>query len=185
MRLKALVLLLTVLVASAVSAGERLVTFVHPKGFFSLDYPADWEVAVRGDDSVSFKVAPKLALGITLHPADEREKLYRGATIDEYIFWKIYNWITGPHSRYWHRLDRRDTVDASGVTADRLVFTHKYQDSVTGAWTPDRVETIILIPWGTKFWMLYFEGYGEDVLRNRAALDRLVGSFKVGPPPRD
>jgi hypothetical protein len=174
-----LLLSLALGVAAPASAALSYQRFAHPKGDYTLEYPADWKRSVGIE---TLKLSPPGRTGKLLRLSVEKHPLGRGeaATPSAYIDGLLKD------AQGLRSLDSRDTIKVAGRDAERLVLTDttplagKLGTRLAGPMT----EIVVVVPLGKGFYALRMTGVGDDFAAARPEFDRLVAGFKLGPAAR-
>ena len=177
-RLLAAVLLASAAAGSAAAALDYT-RWAHPKGDYSLEYPADWKRSVGLETLILHppgRNGKLVSLNVEKHPLGAKDAATPAAFVEALL----------KDAQGLRRLDSRDTVKVGGRDAERLVFTEtKPLKGKLGTMLPGPMtEVVVVVPFGKAYYAARLTGVGADFAAARPEFDRLVSGLKLGKPAR-
>lgn len=171
-------LLIALLLAAPPAFGAiGYAAFRHPRGDYSLEYPADWKRTV-GVETVSLrppgKKGDRVRLTLERRPVGKEE----APTAASYVAA-----LAGDPLK---KVEARSAVTVAGLPAERLalVETAELYGKHGQAFDGPLREAVVVLAQGEGYLVVKLAGVGDEFAKALPEFDRLVAGLKLAPPKK-
>lgn len=171
------ILLAALLSASPAFGAIGYSAFKHPRGEYSLEYPADWKRTV-GVETLALrppgKKGDRVRLTLERRPVGKEE----APTAESYV--------AGLAGDPLKKVEARARVKVAGVAAERLslVETAELYGKHGQAFDGPLREAVVVVARRDGYLVVRLAGVGEEFAKALPEFDRLVAGLKLAPPKK-